>query len=287
MNFVQKKQNAWMADLTLKSIATAMLITLSATTGFAQTSDLVSQNAFRVCADPANLPHSNKAGDGFENQIAKVFADELGLPVEYTWFPMALGFVRQTLRLGKCDAIIGYAQGHELVLNTNHYYTSTHILVTRDDSDLSGVDFLGDPALKGRRVGVIAGTPPATHLAKYGLMATAKGYNLMVDRRIESPNEKMLSDLKSGEIDAAVMWGPVGGPAVKAAGGLNAVPLFKEVAAPRMFYRITLGVRRGELVWKRKLNSIIRRRQGEIDAILRNAGVPLLNDLGDGLKEVE
>ena len=266
-------------------LAGVIAAALSATAGLAQTSDLVSHNAFRVCADPANLPQSNKAGEGFENKIAEVIADELGLPLEYTWFPMATGFVRQTLRIGKCDVIIGFAQGHELVLNTNHYYTSTHILVTRDDSDLADVDFLGDPALKGRKIGVIAGTPPATHLAKYGLMATAKGYQLMVDRRVESPNVRMLADVKSGEIDAAIMWGPVGGPAIKAAGGLHAAPLFKEVAAPKMFYRITMGVRQGELVWKRKLNSIIRKRQGDIDKILRDAGVPLLDEMGAALKE--
>lgn len=159
---------------------------------FAQTSDLVSTTAFRVCADPASLPFSNKAGEGFENEIAELFAAELGLPVEHVWFPMATGFIRKTLRENRCDVVIGFAQGHEMVLNTNHYYTSTYALVTRADSDLAEVESLADPRLKGRTIGIIAGSPPATHMARNGLLGKARPYHLVVDSRYESPNEEMI-----------------------------------------------------------------------------------------------
>ena len=45
-----------------------------------------------------------------------------------------------------------------------------------------------------------------------------------------------------------------------------------------------MGVRQGEDVWKRELNSTIRKLQPEIDAILRSYGVPLLDDMGTALK---
>lgn len=249
----------------------------------AQVSDLVSRTHFRVCADPANTPFSSKKGDGFENEIAALFAEKLGLPVQYEWFPMATGFIRKTLRENRCDVVIGYAQGHELVLNTNHYYTSTYVLVTRSDSPLAGVDALSDPKLQGKRIGVIAGSPPATHMARNGLIGAARPYRLMVDRRFESPAEQMIEDLQKGEIDAAALWGPMGGYYAKQA-GLKMTPLLKEVGAPRLFYRITMGVRQGEVAWKRKLNSLIRRNQQEIDAILRKYGVPLVADMGQELK---
>ena len=51
----------------------------------------------RVCADPHNLPFSNEAGEGFENKIAELLAEELGRPVAYTWYPQSIGFVRNTL----------------------------------------------------------------------------------------------------------------------------------------------------------------------------------------------
>ena len=253
----------------------------------AQTADLVSRTALRVCADPANLPFSNEAGEGFENEIAELLAAKLELPLRYEWFPMATGFVRKTLGEKRCDVIVGFAQGHELVLNTNHYYVSGYAIVTRADSPLADVDHLGDERLQGERLGVIAGTPPATHMARKGLIGKAKGYNRMVDRRHESPAQAMVGDLVDGEIAAAVLWGPIAGAlAAEADADLVVTPLLKEEGAPRMFYRITMGVRQGELKWKRKLNSLIRRNQAEIDAILREHGVPLLSEMGDSVVEV-
>lgn len=253
----------------------------------AQTSDLVSKKAFRVCADPANLPMSDRSGAGFENKIAELMASRLGLPLEYKWFPMATGFIRKTLQANGCDVVIGYAQGDELVLNTNHYYTSAYVLIVASNSPLAGVTTLADPLLKDKRIGIIAGIPPATHMARNGLMPKAKGYHLMVDRRYEDPADDMLADLKSGAIDAAILWGPIGAPLVKASyPELKVTPLLSERTPPKLFYRITMGVRQGEKVWERKLNSLIRRNQSEINAILTKAGVPLLNDMGTGPLEV-
>ena len=264
----------------------AALSILIAVPAAAQTSDLVSKSRLRVCADPANLPFSNDKGEGFENKIAELLAAKLERPLEYTWFPQAIGFVRRTLGLNRCDVIIGFAQGHELVLNTNHYYTSAYVLVTTPDGPLAGVDRISDPALQGKRIGVMAGAPPATHMARNGLIGDAKGYKLMVDRRIESPAEEAIADLKSGETDAAILWGPIGGNLGKRE-GLTVTPLLNEDGAPRMFYRITLGVRQGELVWKRELNKILRRNQAEIDAILTEYGVPLIDDQGKALKSTK
>ncbi len=264
-----------------------LALALAAGPAAAQTTDLVSRKAFRVCADPSNMPFSNEAGAGFENEIAELLAAKLDLPVRYEWYPMATGFIRNTLFDKKCDVVIGYAQGHELVLNTNHYYVSTYVLVVPSDGPLAGVETLSDPALQGTRLGVVAGSPPASHLARHGLIGQAAPYALMVDRRHESPNEDMMADLVAGEIDGAVMWGPIGGwLAQEAEADLTVVPLIKEELPPRLYYRITMGVRQGEVVWKRELNSLIRRNQAEIDAILASYGVPLLEDFGGALKEL-
>src|SRR5215475_6270107 len=225
------------------------LLALAAVTSnraaYGQRVDLVDRAALRVCADPANIPFSNDKGDGFENKIAEIVAAELKLPVEYTWFPQATGFIRQTLFAKRCDVVMGYVQGDELVLNTNHYYRSTYTLVLRKRGSLDGVDSLADPRLRGKRVGVTAGTPPASIMAQLGLIQLAKPYPLVVDRRYDSPGESMIGDVKSGDIDAGVLWGPIAGYfAPKGGGALMVVPLVKEAAAgPRMAYRITFGVR--------------------------------------------
>ena len=274
---------AWARAVILASVT----LGIAGTTGQAQTSDLVSKTAFRVCADPANRPMSAEDGSGFENRIAELLAADLGLPLEYTWYPMATGFIRRTLAENRCDVVIGYAQGDELVLNTNHYYTSAYVLIVKADGPLAGVTALSDPALKGKRVGVVAGSAPATHLVRNGLMALAKGYDLFADRRYQDPSGDMLADLEAGEIDAAILWGPIGGPLVKQSHpGLKVTPLLSEPGPPRMFYRITMGVRQGEKSWSRKLNSLIRRDQAKIDAILAEAGVPILDDMGTAAKAV-
>lgn len=245
----------------------------------AQTADLVDRSALRVCADPANLPFSNKKRQGFENKLAELLGQKLGVPVLYTWFPQATGFVRNTLRARKCDLIMGYAQGHELVQNTNHYYRSAYVLIHRSDSGLNGVEGLADARLKGKRIGVVAGTPPATLLALNGLMDSARPFHLMVDRRFESPAEKMIGQIVAGELDAGLLWGPIGGyHAKRSQTPLTVVPLIKEKNGPRMAYRITFGVRPNEKDWKRQLNRLIAKHQNEIDAILLGFGVPLLDE---------
>lgn len=268
---------AWVAKL-------ALLISLGAGMVSAQTSDLVSKSAFRVCADPANYPMSDDKEQGYENKLAELMASKLELPVQYTWYPMATGFIRNSLKANKCDVVIGYAQGHELVLNTNHYFTSAYTLIVPKDGALADVTELNDPALKGLKFGIIAGSPPATHMARNGLLAKAKAYNLVVDRRHESPIIDMLDDLASGEVDGAIIWGPIGGPLVKESyPDFKVIPLINETLPPRLFFRITMGVRQGEKVFARKLNSLIRRNQDEINTLLTDAGVPLMNDMGTGL----
>jgi len=245
----------------------------------AQRVDLVSRTSLRVCADPANMPFSNDKGQGFENKIAEIVAAELKVEVEYTWFPQATGFIRQTLFAKRCDVVIGYAQGDELVLNTNHYYRSIYALVYRAGIGLDGVDTLADPRLTAKRIGVVAGTPPASAMAKLDLIRNAKPYPLVVDRRYESPGERMIGDIRSGDIDAGVLWGPMAGYfAANDGEKLTVVPLLKDAGGARMAYRITFGVRQLEDDWKHRLNALIAKRQGDIDAVLLQYGVPLLDE---------
>ena len=249
----------------------------------AQVADLRSTTQFRVCADPANAPMSSRDGTGFENKLADAFGEWLGLPVTYTWFPSGMGFIAKTLRAGECDVVMGYAQGDELVQNTNHYYTSVFGIVTRRDGALAQVDHLSDPALKDHPIGVVAGSPPASIMARAGLAKDMRGADLFVDRRVKDPVGDLIQGVKDGTLDAAVLWGPLAGPRVKDDPDLQFTPLLKETTGPKMFYRITMGVRLPEQEWKRELNSLIRRHQPEINAILREAGVPLVDDYGKEL----
>ena len=257
------------------ALAASLLLSLQGQGAFAQTSDLVVRSQLRVCADPANMPFSNQKQEGFENRIADVIGKALDIPVTYYWFPQATGFIRNTLGLKKCDIVVGYAQGNELVQNTNHYYSSAYVLITRGDGALSEVESLDDPRLRGKRIGVVAGTPPATNLAANGLLAGVRPFQLNIDRRFYSPAEDMIRQIANDELDAALLWGPIGAYyARQHSVPFKITPLVKEKRGPRMIYRITMGVRPAEQDWKRQINRIIREKQGEIDAILQEYGVP-------------
>src|SRR4029453_3969538 len=111
------------------------------------------RQSLRVCSDPNNLPFSNDKLEGFENKIAAVIARELNLKVEYTWWAQRRGFVRNTLKSGLCDFIVGIPSSSELALTTSPYYRSTYTFVYRKDRGLNIRSF-DDPALRSLRIGV-------------------------------------------------------------------------------------------------------------------------------------
>ena len=241
--------------------------------------ELVDPKVLRVCADPRNLPFSNEKGEGFENRLAELLATKLQKKIDYMYFPQATGFVRMTLGAHRCDVIMGFPQGDDLVQGTNPYYRTAYALVSKQDSGLEDVTALKDPRLKGKHIGIVAGTPPATNMAVNGLMMNAKPYPLMIDTRVDSSAESMINDLNKGEIDAAVLWGPMAGfYARKANPPLHVTPLVNEKTGPQLVYRIGMSVRRADQNWKRLLNRLIQENQPEINKILFDYGVPLLDE---------
>src|SRR5258708_35268890 len=173
--------------------------------------ELVDPKVVRVCADPRNMPFSNDKGEGIENKLAELFATKLQKRLDYMYFPQATGFVKMTLGAHRCDVIMGFPQGDDLVQGTNPYYRTAYALIAKQGSDLEEVTTLEDARLKGKHIGIVAGTPPATNMAVNGLMANAKPYPLMIDTRFDSSAEAMGGDLAKGEIDAGIFWGPMAG----------------------------------------------------------------------------
>lgn len=249
--------------------------------GLGAAGELVDPDILRVCADPSNMPFTDKSGQGFENKLADLVAEKTGRKsVAYTWFPTVMGFVRNTLSAHRCDIIMGYAQGDDLVQNTNAYYRSSYVLVVPKGSAIEGADTIEDPKLTGKRIGVVERTPPTANMAANKLLRTAKIYPLAVDTRVtESMAERMLRDMKAGQIDAAILWGPMAGYYAKEMkADVTIVPLVKEKNGERMAYRITMGVRPSDQEWKRTLNKVIRENQKEINKILLDYNVPLMDE---------
>lgn len=232
----------------------------------------------RVCADGNNLPFSNRAGEGFENRIAELMADDLGVPLSYFWSPQIMGFVRNTLELRVCDVVIGVAAGYERVQNTNSYYRSVYTFVAPESSDLHPAS-LDDPVLQGRRIGVITDTPPVLALRHVG--ASIQPYLLQVDTRVNSSIREAIRDVAEGVTEGAVLWGPVAGyHAARQAPPLRVIPLVDQGRDARLEFRVTMGIRRGEVQWKDWINDFIQRHQDDIHRILADYDVPLLDRHG-------
>ena len=247
----------------------------------AQTSDTVDRSELKVCADPNNLPYSDEKKEGFENKIAELMGGELGLKVDYAWFPQVIGFVRNTLRARLCDLVMGTVAGDEIMQTTNPYYFTTYVMFYRSDKALA-IEGAQDARLTGLRLGVVAGTPPADLLVRHELMSHTKPYALTVDTRAESPTHQMVQDVIDGTIDVGFLWGPIAGYYRKHDNlPLTMVPLKDEPGAARMEYHIAMGVRANEPEWRRRINAAILKRQRDMTAILRDYGVPLLNEQGE------
>jgi quinoprotein dehydrogenase-associated probable ABC transporter substrate-binding protein len=241
----------------------------------------VSTSALRVCADPNNLPFSNKKGEGFENKIAELIAQKLKLPIEYTWFAQRRGFFRNTLREGKCDVVIGAPEKFERADSTSPYYYSSYVFVSRRDRGLN-ITRLDDPLLKNLKVGVqIIGddannTPPAHTLAEHGVISNVVGYTVYGNYTEPNPPSRIVDAVANGDVDIAVVWGPLAGYfAAKQKVPLDIRPVIPEPDAKRPYaFGISVAVRYGEDEFKQKLDDLLADNRSAIQKILDNYHVP-------------
>ena len=244
------------------------------------------ERELRVCADPNNLPFSNRRLEGFENKVAQLIAEEMHATVRYTWHPQRRGFIRDTLAANACDLVVGVPSGYALVLSTKPYYRSTYVFVspTRRNFQLRSFD---DPVLRRLKIGVEevgsdgGNTPPAHALARRGLAGSIVGFKLWDVESVESPHGKIIDAVTSGAIDVAIVWGPFGGYFAKRhpAGSLEVVPVAPASSDPPSIpfaYDMSMGVRPGDTAFKTELEAILDRRRGEIERILEQYGVPLV-----------
>ncbi len=245
----------------------------------------------KVCADPYNLPYSNKKSEGFENKIAELFAKDLGLPLKYEWFPQRMGFIRNTLKSEvtygnfKCDLVMGVPDRFELAATTKPYFASTYVFVYAKGRGFdnvkkaSDIDNIPEDVRKKIRVGAFDRGPGQLWLFEHGLFGHMKPYMAQSgDIRINPIN--ILDDIVDNIIDATVIWGPIAGYYVKKNKNveLALMPLqsSQENAEMKFDYNISMAVRHGENSWKAKINELIEKNQANINKILNDYGIPVV-----------
>ena len=239
--------------------------------------------ALRVCADPNNLPFTNRAGEGFENRLAELVARDLGDTVSYYWFAERRGFVRNTLKARHCDVVFGVPPGAERLITTHPYYRSTYVFVYRRDRGLHIRSF-DDPALKHLRIGVhligddYNSLPPAVALARRGLTDNLVGFSIYGDYRQASPPGRLIDAVARGDVDLASAWGPLAGYfALHEPVPLDIVPVAPDsTPAARFIYSIAAGVRPSDIAFRDTLDAVLTRHRAEIQRLLTAYGVPLV-----------
>lgn len=237
----------------------------------------------RVCADPNNLPFSNAAGEGFENRLAVLVADELGKKLSYAWQAQRRGFIRNTLKADLCDVVMGVPTGYEPVETTAPYYRSRYVFVSRRDRDIDVVS-LKDERLRQFKIGVhLIGddgmnTPPAHVLAQEGIVDNIVGFTIYGDYREPAPPLRLIKSVETGAIDIAAAWGPFAGYEAlhsRVPLRIEAIEETSDFAPLRLSFDISMGVRKGDHALRRRLDEIISHKRAEIRAIVESYGVPV------------
>jgi mxaJ protein len=252
------------------------------------------RTAFRPCIDPSNLPFANEKGEGFENRIAELFAGNLGLPVQNYALPQRMNFIRNTLRYKlpgqdfRCDIVMSVPAGYDQAWATAPYYRSTYVLVYPKGKGLdqvrTGSDLFALPSDFRNKltIGIYDKSPASAWLAKHGMEAQAKPYQMLSPDPDQYSGSIIDKDLAQGKIDAAIVWGPIAGYYARRVTNvaLAVIPLKSEPGI-RFDYEIAMGVRHGEREWKATVEKLIAENQAAIAEILREYRVPLVNERGE------
>lgn len=231
---------------------------------------------FRVCADFDNLPYSNGKMEGFENKIAELLAKDLGKQVKYTFWYDRIGFVRNTLNARRCDVVMGTVAGNDMMLTSKPYYRSGYVFVYKKSSGFNIKDW-DSPDLKKGKIGVVGQTPPSRPIHDKGLMENARPYRIMRDLNL--PPSFIVDDLVKGDIDIAILWGPIAGywANAKYKDQLVVVPApeyEQENVHGKEQWNISVGVRKKDKERLAMIEGAIERNRAQITKILDEYGIP-------------
>jgi mxaJ protein len=242
-------------------------------------------HVLRVCADPNNMPFSDRGGRGFENKLAELVGRDLGRRLEYYWQPQRRGFIRTTLTAGYCDLVIGIPSSSEMARVTRPYYRSTYVFVSRRHRQ-APIRSLDDPRLRRLRIGVSItgqdyGNPPAAQaLANRRIFDNVHGYPVFGDYSTAHPSSGVVDALMRGQVDVAIAWGPIAGYVVRQEPGrFNITPVVDRGGLPFAF-DISMAVRGTDAALAFAIDDVIARHAADIQRILISYGVPLASRQG-------
>jgi len=233
------------------------------------------QRPLRICADPDNLPFSNRAQQGFDQRVAELLARDLHRKPEFVWARSRRGFIREQFNKNACDVLLGVPAGMRGVAVTQPYYASSYVFVTPARQHLQIASFT-DPNLRGRRIGLQILeenlSPPSIPLIRAGHAPQLVGFN-----SFGADEGSVIRAVSDGKVGVAVVWGPVAGYfAARSRTPLTLTPVSprRDISGTPFVYAIGMGVHQRDGALLDQLNRSIARHRPEIDRILASYHVP-------------
>lgn len=236
------------------------------------------EGTLRVCSDPAYLPYSNQAGEGFENAAAKIVADALHDKLEYVWYDTRSKggfeqFLAQTLDKNKCDVVMSLPYGSREEQTTNPWYVSSYVFVFKKSKGYD-IKSLDSPVLHKLKIGFESETPIETGLQLRGMVTTATPFDV-ADTPGESPRT-VLQAVQDGKVDVMITWQPSVGAFLKDYPDLEVVmvPNEREMGPPEQYtFPMAMGVRENDKALLDQLNGVIKAHQDQLTKVLQQHGV--------------
>lgn len=231
----------------------------------------------RICADPDNLPFSNRTAHGFDNRVATLVARDLHREPVFVWARNGRGFLREQFNKDACDVLMGVPQKMKGVLTTAPYYRSSYVFVNRRQENFKIASF-SDPHLNGQRIGLQALeenlSPPSLALIRTGHAAQLVGFNSSGEH---APD--IVRAVASRHLGTAVVWGPLAGYWI----AHDRLPLKLAPVSPLVdasgvpfAFSISMAVHQKDVKLRDQLNSALSRQEPAIAQILAAYNVPML-----------
>ncbi|WP_273150892.1 quinoprotein dehydrogenase-associated putative ABC transporter substrate-binding protein [Methylophaga thiooxydans] len=250
---------------------------------------LPGQESVRVCADGYNMPYSNKEKEGFDNRIAELLGEELGIPVEYYWFPQRIGFSRNTIKsvdpqTGKfrCDLAMSIPEHTDFLKPTKPYWSSIEAMVYRQGEgyELNKLEDIATVSKEQKplRIGIFDRGVTTKQLLELGLANQIEYFQMMSGDVSVNAGRIIEGALANGEIDVALLWGPIAGHYASVSDIPMTVKPLNELGEA-MVFSFSMGTRYQDKKWNALLNKFLDKRRDDINAIMSEYNMPSLENV--------
>jgi mxaJ protein len=235
----------------------------------------------RVCSGGDSLPYSTPQHDGLDDRVAAIVAADLGRAIEFVAPARRSVFVRAAGERRACDLVMGVPEGTRDLLTTTAYYRSSYVFVSRRavQPPLTSFD---DPRLRGMRIGIQlvgdeGGAAPTTRaLARRQLSGQVRGFPVLGNAARPDAQGAIVQAVATGAVDAAAVWGPIGGYFA----ALSRPPLQVSLIEPGPLdgttyaFAIAIGVQPSQRGLRDRVNAALARHSAGIDRVIRAFHVP-------------